>query len=370
MRIVFVGSADPFLSVYPPGGGIENQIWGLSKKLVERDHEVHILERWRGKNYRCIEGIHLHGVKACFKDPFMSFLIFSRNAVKIIEKIKPDVMYLAERFTAYFPSKMNIPKLFVTHNRDAFDFYEEYALKTNKLNHILFRLKRYIEHEAMRNCDLICPLTPSLEEILHEMGFENTFILPNAINVREYCNNGDEGYVFYTGQLVRFKAVDLLIEAFDELSEECDKYWLVISGTGPDEGRLRRIAANSRKRGRISFAGWVERERLLELYSKCTVFVLTSLFETFSITTLEAMASGKPVVASRIIGPMDLMKHCETGYLFKKGDVKELKYYLEILLSDDGLRRKIGSKAKVEAKKYDFEIISQRLEKAFDQIIC
>lgn len=370
MRIAFVGSADPFLSVYPPGGGIENQIWGLSKKLVEVGHEVHILERWRGEGYRCMGGIHIHGVKTCFKDPFVSFLIFSRNAVKVIEKVKPDVMYLAERFTAYYPSKMNLPKIFVTHNRDAFDFYKEYALKTNKLNHVFFRLKRHIERGVMKRCDLICPLTPSLEGILHEMGFENTFILPNAINVKEYYNNGeDEKYIFYTGQLVKFKAVDLLIKAFNELPKEYDEYKLAISGTGSDEDRLRKIATESSKKDKIRFVGWVDRRRLLKLYSKCTVFVLPSLFETFSIVTLEAMASGKPVVASKVIGPMDLVKHGETGYLFEKGDVDELGRYLEVLLSDEGLRRKMGSEARVEAERYDFEAISRRLEDAFSHII-
>lgn len=369
MKIVFVGSADPFLSVYPPGGGIENQIWGLSKKLVERGHEVHVLERWRGEDYRCVKGIHIYGVKTRLKDPFISFLIFSKNAVKVIEKIKPEVMYLAERFTAYYPSKMNLPKLFVTHNRDAFDFYKDYALKTNKLNHIFFRLKRRIEHKVMKNCDLICPITPSLEGILHKTGFKDTLILPNAIDVDEYHNDEDGEYIFYTGQLARFKAVDLLIKAFNELSKDYDNYELVIGGTGPDEARLRKIASKSEKKDKIVFTGWVSRERLLELYSKCAVFALPSLFETFGIVCIEGMASGKPVIASNIIGPSDIIEQGETGFLFEKGDGEGLRQLLEFVLSDDSLRKKIGSRARAEvAEKYDFSVTSRTLEDAFKLI--
>jgi hypothetical protein len=102
----FGGFADSFLSVYPSGGGVESQVWGLSRSLVERGHEVRILERWRGEDCGFMDGICIQGVETHLKGPLASFLVFSRNAAKVVEKIKPDVMYLAERFTAYYPSKM------------------------------------------------------------------------------------------------------------------------------------------------------------------------------------------------------------------------------------------------------------------------
>lgn len=372
VRIAFMGSADPFLSTFPPGGGIELQIWGLGKELAKRGHEIHILERFRGERLREVDGLTLHGVPApSLADPFLSFLLVSRAAVPKLEEVHPDVLYLAERFTAFFPSRLQVPKVFATHNRDAFDFYRAYAIRRSPLNLGFFPLKQWMERRVMASCDLICPLTHSLDALVRAMGFLNTRVIPNAVDTDRYENAGDDDYILYSGQLRRFKAIDLLLNAFNELPRDFDHYRLLIGGTGPDSVRLQSLASKMRKRDRIRFLGWVSREHYLRLLARCTAFVLPSLFETFGIVLLEAMASGKPVVASRIIGPADVVIEGETGLLFPPGETGKLRSTIERLLADPRERSRMGTRGRRTAKEhYDFRVTAALLEGVFEEVVA
>jgi glycosyltransferase involved in cell wall biosynthesis len=352
------------MSTYPPGGGIENQVWGLSHEMVRRGHQVHILERYNGVRERMVDGIRIHGVKTFLNDPFISFLLFSGFSVSLIKRIRPDVIYLSERFTALFPSLLPFPKLFVTHNRDAFNFYRDYALSTNPLNYLFYPIKRGIELFVMKNSQLVCPITPSLDRILRTEGFKNTLVLPNSIRVSDYHDAGLGDYIFYSGQLRKFKAVDVLIKAFETLPEDCSHYRLIIGGTGPEEGRLRTFASASRKSGKIQFVGWSTRETLVSLYAECTLFVLPSLFETFSIVCLEAMASHKAVLASDIIGPKDIIEDGKTGILFPPGDVDALVKKLAYLLTNPAELMAMGERAHEAATRLDFRATADSFERA------
>jgi glycosyltransferase involved in cell wall biosynthesis len=120
----------------------------------------------------------------------------------------------------------------------------------------------------------------------------------------------DDGYYLIVSAFVPYKRIDLAIEAFNKSGDP-----LVIVGDGPDNKRLRSIGGPS-----IRFVGWQPNERLKELYARCTALVFPGE-EDFGIVPLEAMASGKPVIAYARGGALETVHQdgeARTGILFQE----------------------------------------------------
>ena len=96
----------------------------------------------------------------------------------------------------------------------------------------------------------------------------------------------DDGYYLVVSALVPYKRVDLAIEAFNAWGEK-----LLIAGSGPEKGKLEKMAGRN-----VEFLGWQSNENLIDLYAGCRALIFPGV-EDFGIVPLEAMASGKPVVA-------------------------------------------------------------------------
>ncbi len=369
MKILFVSPGHPVYDAYPDGGGTQSQIFGISRELVKLGHEVYVIKRHIGGKSQELEGIKFIDVKAPFRDDVLSVLLYSRNAIEKIKEIKPDVLNLSERFSAYFPSKLDIPMVFFTANYDAFAFYRKFAVNYNRLNYFFFDIKKAIEEGVMKRSDVVIALNKSTEDYLNSGGIMHTRIIPRGVDPELYSNNGDEKYILYAGRLNRVKGIEHLIKAYDALDRDYDDHDLFIVGSGPDETRLKKIALASRKEEKIKFIPWVDKSKLRGYLSKCSVFVLPSLFETFGIVILEAMASGKAVIASEIVGPADIITDRKDGLLFEKENVEHLKEKIELCLSDEALRDGLGKEArKTVATNYTFEAICKRLIKIYGEI--
>ena len=380
MEILFVSPGSLYSEKRPfKRLGSESQIYGISKEMIKQGHDVYVMGRFdnfKGKEYETIDDIQFINIRTPhLKDESIhqigSALLYSRAAAKKIKQINPDAISLTERFSAYFPSKLDIPKTFTVHNYDAMPFYRTFACNYNKLNYLFFDIKRKLEGQVMHCSDIIIPLNKSFKDYLHEYGFTNTYIIPNAVNIKEYSNKGDDSFVLYTGRLNKVKGLDCLIRAFFEISNEYSNYELVLTGTGPDEKRLKEMVTSLNIKSKVHFTSWLETKKLREYLSKCSVFVLPSLFECMPVALLEALASGKPVIASDIPGPKDIITHGYDGFLFEKENVDELKKYLELCFSDEKLRREIGKNArKTVEEKYTFNKISTQYLELYEGILC
>jgi len=379
MKIVFVSSSALYYEKRPFGrGGTDAQEYGIAAEMARRGHEVYIVSHFAETDWKeydkSVNGIHFINVRApYFRDKIIgetaSAFLLSKKVAKEIEKIKPDIINLTGRFTAYFPSKLNIPKVFTTHHPDAFDFNKEFSVKNNKLNYFYFPFKKIVEESVMRHSDVLVTLNKDIKDYLHRVGFTNTCIIPNAVSVEKYINKGDDNFILYSGSLIKRKGVDYLIKAFSEISKICDTH-LVIIGSGSDENRLKKLVMLENINEQVHFMPPVSRTKFLEYLAKCSIFVLPSLFECLPVTLLEAMASSKPVIASDIPGSKDVITHGYDGFLFEKGNVNELKKYLELCLSDEKLRKKMGKNArKTVEEKYTFSKITTQYLDLYEEIV-
>lgn len=379
MKILFVSPGILYSKKYPfERAGSESQIYGVSKEMVKQGHEVYVTGRFydfNGKDIKIIDGINFVNIRTPhLRDEHIhqigSSLLYSKAVAKKIKQINPDVITLNERFSAYFPSKLDIPKIFVTHNPDAMAFYKDFALKYNRLNHIFFNVKKNIEKSVMVRSDTIVALTRGIRDYLQENGFTNIDIIPNAVNAEKYTNSGDENYILFAGRLNKVKGIQYLIEAFSELINEFDSDLLIV-GSGLDEIRLKKIVTSKSMEDRVHFTQTVRKNELRDLMSKCSAFVLPSLFESFGIVIIEAMASGKPVIASNILGPQDIISQGYDGFLFETENVDELKKHLKLCISDKKLREKIGYNArKTVEERYTFDKTANLYLKVYGNLLC
>ncbi|MFH0819777.1 MAG: glycosyltransferase [bacterium] len=133
-----------------------------------------------------------------------------------------------------------------------------------------------------------------------------SFVIQPPIEIEKFKISSKLGNYFLTGgRLVPYKRFDLTIEAFNRLGLP-----LKIFGTGPEEQKLQEMAKTN-----IEFLGFVSDKNLPELYSQSLAFIHPQV-EDFGITAIEAMASGRPIIAYQAGGALESIKNNETGLFF------------------------------------------------------
>jgi glycosyltransferase involved in cell wall biosynthesis len=125
------------------------------------------------------------------------------------------------------------------------------------------------------------------------------------------------------------KGIDLLIQAFSRLLTDNQELHLHIVGTGPDEKELKTLVAQLNIADKVTFFGEASWEVAMRQMVLMDVVVVPSRFEGFGLSAAEAMAMGKPVVASNVFGLKEVVSDGKTGLLFANGDSNDL--YLKLL---------------------------------------
>ena len=183
---------------------------------------------------------------------------------------------------------------------------------------------------------------------------DQTCIIPLAVaesNVPEppwKRQNSDELRVLTVGRLTtieRYKGVDTLIEAVDEVQKKGMRVKLTVVGQGDDVPQLREKAFRSGLNGQVEFLGEVSDTRLRQAYQDCDVFAMPSKGEGFGIVFLEAMRYGKPCIGGDHGGTPEVIDHGIDGYLVKHGDVGALVRYLSEFYRKPALREEMGLQA-------------------------
>jgi len=156
------------------------------------------------------------------------------------------------------------------------------------------------------------------------------------------------------GRLVETKGQSVLLQAFAQISEECPQSWLVLAGEGRLESKLRGLAAELGIQESVIFLG--HRHDISEVLKAYDVFVLSSVAEGLPGALLEAMATGLPVIASRVGGVPEILNNSELGTMVSPRSVDELASAMK------GLYRK------PEEKRYEIgKALRERVLEGFSQ---
>lgn len=201
----------------------------------------------------------------------------------------------------------------------------------------------YRLHERMGLYHLVDRYVVSTNFVKSEMikkGFEawKINVLPLAIEAQKITPaiGWDHGYILFVGRLVEEKGIWQVLRAAKKLPHINFK----IVGTGPEEARLKQAAEHLTN---VEFIGFAVGETLWNLYRGARCVVVPSLWqEVFGLVVLEAMAAGKPVIASNIGGLPEVVSDRITGLLVQPGSVPELAEAIDRLFHDHGMTREMG----------------------------
>jgi glycosyltransferase involved in cell wall biosynthesis len=193
-------------------------------------------------------------------------------------------------------------------------------------------LLRPLARRVLGSAQLVICASRALADEARRLGARDVRVIPSGVEVpAEVEPEDDPPHVLYAGRLSPEKGVLDLLEAADGLP-------LVIVGDGPLRPRVPQAL------------GFVPHDELGRRYGRAAVVACPSRREGFGVVAAEAMAHGRPVVASAVGGLLDLVSHEETGLLVPPGDAAALRTALDRLLADPALRRQLGDAARERAR--------------------
>ncbi|MGO0122299.1 glycosyltransferase family 4 protein [Desulfothermobacter acidiphilus] len=192
------------------------------------------------------------------------------------------------------------------------------------LQHFISGVEWWLTYESWRV--IVCSRYME-QEVKHifQLPGDKLRVIPNAVVPERYLRfpkgvdrnwfaAPDERIVFFVGRLVWEKGVQVLLRAFPLVLARCPQTKLIIAGTGPYEGELRRLAGELGIAHRVYFTGYLEERIRNALYHWASVAVFPSLYEPFGIVALEAMGAKVPVVVSDVGGLQEIVEEGWDGY--------------------------------------------------------
>ncbi len=280
-----------------------------------------------------------------------------------LEAFRPSLIHLSSpdllgRAAQRFARRYGLPQVASYHTR--FESYLGYY----GLDWLQPAAMRYL-HRFYNRCQLLLATTDGMAAELHEAfshpdirimsrGVDRALFDParrNAAWRLRHGLGGDELVIGFTGRLVREKGLDQLVAVAEGLQAAGLPHRLLIVGDGPERVRLSQMLP------RALFVGFQSGEALAEAYANMDIFYNPSLTETFGNVTLEAMASGVPVVAVRASGSEALVKPGVTGLLVDGSAAPLSVRKLVQLGSNPALRQAMSTAARVASGDYDWDEI-------------
>jgi phosphatidylinositol alpha-mannosyltransferase len=202
-------------------------------------------------------------------------------------------------------------------------------------------------------------------------------IVPNGVDTDRFTAgsrplpefSGPEPKILFLGRLDPRKGLEQLLRAFPLVRQAIPEVLLLVVGKDPEERRYRRIAFDGGFTSAVRFLGFVPPERLPSCYASCDVYCSPALGgESFGIVLIEAMASGRPVVASDIPGYREVVKNGENGLLVDPHDPSGLAAVLVRLLRDPTLRRTLAARGLESVSDYSWVRVSERIEALYREM--
>lgn len=184
-------------------------------------------------------------------------------------------------------------------------------------------------------------------------------VIYNGIDLKRFegveAQRRDRPYVFALGRHVPQKGFDVLLEAMREVPASHD---LVLAGDGPEREALAALAERLGIADRVEFVGRLDGPGVRRWMKGAAVFVLPSRHEPFGIVNLEAMASGRPVVATRVGGVPEFVEDGVAGVLVEPEDAAGLGRAIEGVLNDPANASRLAEAGRERARGFDWDRIS------------
>ena len=390
MKIVQVTSRFP-----PSIGGVENHVYNLSYELSLRGHEVTVLtsdiknisflkiDRADKPYEKITDNFEVYRFKAYPPNiPYAGIYATIPALIKKLIKLDPDIIntnshgLIHTDITSILSKIRKIPMVLTIHSSGdiAARSYMSLLLKLYNTTHGKFSLKA---------ANRIIVTSPQMAEYFYRwVNKEKIRVIPNGIEYKKFINmppvsvfkshyNVKGKVVLFVGRLLPLKGIQYMLKAAPQILKQVPETNFVIVGAGSSfKRKLEELSHNLGVDDRVVFTGFKSGNKLLEAYSSADVFVLPSIHrEGLSIVTLEAMASGIPVVVSNLGGLPSIVKDGVTGLLVEPKNEGQLADSIIKLLLDENLALEMGDNGKKVAKSFDWQAITEKTEDVYKEVI-
>jgi glycosyltransferase involved in cell wall biosynthesis len=241
-------------------------------------------------------------------------------------------------------------------------------------------LLKFVVHQADR-VTVVChfvrrelsKLLSADDEKLLEERLETIPMGVRPLRQIETLSDSGDLIVLYLGRLVRIKGVEVLIEALSDFKERTNrpiKLWII--GEGCEKNRLRRLAAE--KQIRTAFLGSLGGDEKMAVLQRADIVVIPSLMleskrtEGLPVTLLEALSSGKAIIASEVGGIPEVIRDGWNGLLVPPGDIRRLTECLTELIGNPVKRKFLGKNAILTSHDFDISRIGDRFVDIFTNL--
>jgi len=362
---------------YPFIGGVENYVYYLSKELVKLSHEVTVIcaNEPFTKKKEIIDGIK---VKRLFYFGKVANTNITPQLPFALSKENFDIIHthIPTPWSADWSnivSKFRKKPLVVTYHNDIIGngfvdniakFYNHTSLKSllNKADCIIITQPNYI-HSS--------PYLGKYEDKIQ--------VIPNGVDVDKFKPlnlNKQKNSIFFLSLLDEFhkyKGFDYLLNALKIVKVDIHDVKLVIGGTGKLLDYYRNMANDLGLNDNVEFHGFIPHDKIVEYYSKSSVFVLPSISskqEGFGIVALEALACKTPVISTEIVGVANDVKKNNAGIIVPPKDVNKLANAIIKMLTKDDLSQKMGINGrKLVEERYTWASIAKMAEKVYNELL-
>lgn len=361
---------------YSSIGGVENYVYNLSKELVKRGHKVTVIcaNEPNTERKETINGVDVKRLLYLGKiantniTPTFPLELFKED-FDIIHTHLPTPW--SADWSVIFAKLKKRPVILTYHNDIVAKGFANYIAKFYNLTSLNLVLRiakkiiitqpKYFEH------------SPYLKEYKDKIE-----VVPVGVDTERFkpLNVDEEEHtLLFLSILDRFheyKGLGYLLKALKTVKNEIKDVKLIVGGDGELKTYYQEMANRLGIGDNVEFVGFIPDSKLVEYYNRCSVFVLPSYSsdqEGFGIVLLEALACGKPVVTTEIVGVSNDVHEFNAGIVVKPCDVKSLADAILGVLQDSDLRRRMGKNGRKIAEKYSWKKVAGIVEKIYTELV-
>jgi glycosyltransferase involved in cell wall biosynthesis len=343
---------------YPYMGGIEHRIHNVSRRLA-KDHDVFVVTSRLDGTVAAEDkdGYHIVRQPTRYIGNYNPPIAMVKGVDEALKGIDPDVIDFHYRWSPGLTRavlKQECPIVYTCHN-----VYGE----GNGAIGVMSRVNDWLFKRHARRFARVAYVSEYLMRDFMEHGFptEGADVVPNGVDLKPTAEVKD--HIMTLSRMVGTKGLDVLVDAMRHV--DCK---LVMCGDGPIRPKLQRLVEDLGLRDRVTLPGRVTEEEKARLMASCQTFIVPSTYEAFGIVAVEAMAYGRPVIASRTGGLVEVVG--DGGMLVPPGDSKALAEAINAMLADRERRDEYGARARQRAALYSWERATSGMMQCYQKAIA
>ena len=369
MKIAMVS---PYDFTWP--GGVTAQVAQLARELGKSGHEVQVLAPHSPSR----DGLDVDQFVPLGRSvPLPSGGSIARNCLSwwlypkvrdLLRRENFDIVHLHEPMAPILPLLV----LELSHAVNIGTFHASYSHQR------LYTIAHPIIKRWHRRLHGGIAVSPAAHRYVNKAFPADYKIIPNGIDVNHFAATAapwpeyqdGKTNILFVGRLEKRKGLKYLLEAYSRLKWDLPNIRLIVVGPGqPDRDSFRIIGA--RGLNDVVFLGKVPYEDLPRYYASADIFCAPATgAESFGIVLLEAMAAGKPIVASDIEGYGCIVSHGEQGLLFPAKDPEALASALALLIENPNLGQRLGANGRQTVERYRWSVVASQVEDYYNNCLA